>query len=580
MKNAVKIVVFFCLTVCVLLLAVSCDSVPKDPAETTSGNETTTVTTPDETTPEATTPEATTPEETTPEETTPEVTTPEVTTPEETTPEVTTPEATTPEVTTPEEPPYKMPEKVDLDGYVYRAYVRSNASVIDFGNDGNPAFYCEDFWVNPAQGEPEDVLEYAVYHRNQQIERDYNVKIVQVPQTINMVQELARYYQSGDKFDLTIILAKSAAGAATQNLLTELNSLPGLNLSHEAYDPNAIEELSISGKLYYLSGDMNISTLDSVSSTVVNMDMYEDYADAIVDEFDGDELYGNIYNVVKSGKWTIDTMLKIAEIASVDVDTSDGVLGVSEYDTVGYYQYNISAVNYFYGAGGRITQMNDEGNPEFVIGNDKNGDVFDYIFDKLHPVNRNVRYPNGFSPDRKRLFVTNANTLFTDMSLWDVRKDLYVNASFDYGLLPSPTYQEGDDYNSVVYFYNTVHLWAIPNYCHDLEKAQLMMDVMAAYSNLKREGSTMDAYYTRTLSFTLAPDPEAREVMDIIKNSTVYDIGLLYNWGSWETELSELWYRRNTNNYGTLVLDLPYAVEELEITIERFKNPENPGYAE
>ncbi|MBQ7391851.1 MAG: hypothetical protein IJV73_04120, partial [Clostridia bacterium] len=421
MKNAVKIVVFFCLTVCVLLLAVSCDSVPKDPVETTSGNETTTVTTPDETTLEVTTPEETTPEETTP----------EVTTPEET-----TPEATTPEVTTPEEPPYKMPEKVDMDGYIYRAYVRSNA--ITGGpvmEDGNPAFYCEDFWVNPAQGEPEDVLEYAVYHRNQQIENDYNVKIVQVPQTINMVQELARYYVNGGQFDLTIILAKSAAGAATQNLLTELNSLPNLNLSHEAYDQNSIRELQMGGDLYYLSGDMNISTLDSVSSTVVNMDLYEDYAEAIVDEFDDNELYGNIYNVVKSGKWTIDTMLKIVAIASVDADPDDGVLGASEYDHVGYYQYNISAVYYFYGAGGRITKMNDEGNPEFVIGNDKNGELFGYIFDKLHPVNRNVRYPNGFSPDRKRLFVTNANTLFTDMTLWDVRKDLYVNATFDYGLL-------------------------------------------------------------------------------------------------------------------------------------------------
>ncbi|MBQ7392710.1 MAG: hypothetical protein IJV73_08485, partial [Clostridia bacterium] len=143
-----------------------------------------------------------------------------------------------------------------------------------------------------------------------------------------------------------------------------------------------------------------------------------------------------------------------------------------------------------------------------------------------------------------------------------------------------PTYQEGDDYNSVVYFYNTVHLWAIPDYCYDLEKAQLMMDVMAAYSNLKREGSTMDAYYTRTLSFTLAPDPEAREVMDIIKNSTVYDIGLLYNWGSWETELSELWYKRNTNNHGSLVLYLPDAQIQLEETIEKFKNPENPVYPE
>ena len=126
----------------------------------------------------------------------------------------------------------------------------------------------------------------------------------------------------------------------------------------------------------------------------------------------------------------------------------------------------------------------------------------------------------------------------------------------------------------VVYFYNTVHLWAIPNNVENLETAKLMMDVMAAYSNLKREGSTMDGYYTRTLSFTVAPDPDAREIMDIIKNSTVYDIALLYDWGGWATELAELWHKRTTNNHGTLVLDLVKAQTQLDETIEKFINPE------
>ena len=83
----------------------------------------------------------------------------------------------------------------------------------------------------------------------------------------------------------------------------------------------------------------------------------------------------------------------------------------------------------------------------------------------------------------------------------------------------------------------------------------------------------MDGYYTRTLSFTIAPDPNAREVMDIIKNSTVYDIALLYDWGGWATELAELWHRRDTNNHGSLVTLLPTAQEQLEDTIEQFKNP-------
>ena len=468
---------------------------------------------------------------------------------------------------------YEMPDKVDLDGYTYRAYVRSNVSTGDPFADGNPAFYCEDFWINTEEGEPEDALAYAVYHRNQDIENDYNVKIRQISQTINMTQELARFIQNGDTFDLTIILAKSAANAATQNLLTELKSSAGLNLAHEAYDQNAIKELTMGGKLYYVSGDMNISTLDTVAPTVINLDRYEQYADAIIDQFDGNQLYSDIYDVVRAGKWTMDTMLKMAEQASVDADTTDGDLGSSDSDEIGYFQYNESAVYYFYGAGGRITQMNDEGSPEFVIKEEQ--ELFDYLFDKFHPSTRTTaKYPHGFSGPRKTHFISNADTLFTDMTLWDVRTTLYSQTPFKYGLLPNPVKEAGDDYHAVVYFYNTVHLWAIPNNVKDLETATLMMDVMAAYSNIKREGSTMDGYYTRTLSFTIAPDPDAREIMDIIKGSTVYDIALLYDWGGWATELAELWWRRTTNNHGTLVLDLSKAQTQLDETIEKFINPE------
>ena len=477
-------------------------------------------------------------------------------------------------VTTSPDDALDMPEKVDLDGYTYRAYVRSNAATGTPVEDGNPAFFCEDFWVDPNQGEPEDALAYAVYYRNKELERDYNVKIRQVNQTINMAQELARFYQDGERFELTIMLAKSAANAAVQNLLTDLKGLNQLNLKHEGYDQNSVKELSMAGKLYYLSGDMNISTMDSLAPTIVNIERYENFAEGIVDHFGGDTLYADVYNLVTSGKWTMQTMLEIAEITSVDADESDGKLGASDQDSVGYFQYNESAVYYFYGAGGRITKLNDEGIPEFVINNQQNQTLFDYLFDNLHPSARNVNYPNGFSGDRKTNFMTNANTLFTDMSLWDVRKDLYLNGGFSYGLLPNPVYEEGDNYNAVVYFYNIVHLWAIPNLCEDLDKAQIMMNAMAAYSNLNRKDSTMDSYYTRTLYFTVAPDPNARKVMDIIKNSTVYDIALLYDWGGWRTELSELWWRRSTNNYGSLVtLIASNAQPKLDETVEQFKNP-------
>ena len=114
------------------------------------------------------------------------------------------------EVTTPDPNAPVMPEKVDMGGYTYRAYVRSNESQSDPVENGNYAFYCEDFWIDTTGGEPEDALAYAVYRRNKEIDNDYNVKIRQVNQTANtnMAKELAMFYQNQGRYDLTIILAK------------------------------------------------------------------------------------------------------------------------------------------------------------------------------------------------------------------------------------------------------------------------------------------------------------------------------------------------------------------------------------
>ncbi len=576
MKKTFRSAMLIALTVFVLFSAVACNflsgiSTTEQTGESASTpQESTPFGTTPEPTPEETTPEATTPESTTPEVTTPEITTPEITTPEITTPEVTTPENTTP----PEDDPGEDPPMIDLEGYVYRAYVRSNYVGNNPIEDGNPNFQCEDFWYDYATGgEPENALSYAVYLRNQMIEKEYNVKIRQTPQRGNMADEMELFYLNGEYFDLSIILAKSGAQVATMGLLQDLNSLPLLSLQESAYDKNSVRELSIGGKLYFVSGDMNISTLDCLTPTVVNMELYEAFAEGIVEHFGGDLAFTNVYNLVLEGKWTIANMLEIAALASVDCDTSDGALGSSVDDLVGYYQYATSTLYYFYGAGGRLTEINDEGVPEFVIQNEQHQELFNYLFDNMNRNNRDIQYPYGWSAARKANFITNRNTLFTEMSLWDLRKDLYFNADFEYGILPTPTYNEGDDYHSVVHFSNLAHLWAIPTYCKDSLIAQLMMETFVALSDIAVTDSTMDAYYTRTLSFAVALNPNARYAMNIIKNSTVYDIGLLYNWGGFVEELEKLG-ERIYNNYGSLIYMMPEnAIPDLEATIERFINP-------
>ncbi len=475
-------------------------------------------------------------------------------------------------------PTIKLPEPTDFgsDGepYKYQALIRTGDPTagdlqLTIGNNGYAAI---DFWVDEAESQT-DAITYAVYTRNSLIEENFNVRISQIAQKGDMTSQLKLLFMNKETVDLTVILAKAAANAATQNLLSNLNMMSSLDLSHPSYDQKSIKELALGDCLYYLSGDMNVSTMEVCGPTVVNLEMYNDYIEDFVELFDNDPTYADIYNIVLGKKWTIDTMLKMATHINTDVNDSDGfALGSQPGDILGYFAYTGMGVYYFYGSGGRLTEIDEEGNPTLSIA--KHADLFDYLFAKFNTkTGDNASWmPNGYSGPRWDIF-SSGRCLFTEMTLFDIRRDLYNQRPFQYGILPNPVYEEGTDYNSVVYFTNCNHLWAIPNMVKDYEIAQQMMNIFAAYSNVDLRDSTMYAYYERTLYLNTASDEGSREVMNIIKNSMVYDIALLYDWHQMGTRtLGELTisaaglYANNVSAQGDINLNL-------QETVDKLKNP-------
>ncbi|MBQ9773028.1 MAG: hypothetical protein IJW30_00005, partial [Clostridia bacterium] len=205
-------------------------------------------------------------------------------------------------------------------------------------------------------------------------------------------------------------------------------------------------------------------------------------------------------------------------------------------DTIGYYQYQSSALYYYYGAGMRITE-NAGGYPNFTINSAEAKEVYDTLYDLMN-LNLNTWQLNGASADRSRNF-NSGSVLFADYLLWDIRKILYpADIDFAYGILPIPTLEENAEYHSVVYFQNWAHLWALPYKRANNQYAAQMMYILAVES--AAEDSTMDAYYVRTMYMQVARDDGSRASLDIIRGALVYDIALLYTpqgnglWGKFD----------------------------------------------
>ena len=466
----------------------------------------------------------------------------------------------------------EMPDIIDMGGYIYKAYVRQYAGGDELAEQlsyGNNLYKCIDFWIDKENSE-EDIISFAVYSRNNRIESDYNCKIRQVSSNGNPVEHLSLAYTNGDTYDLTIISAKPGAQASTQNLLRNINAATYTDLTHPAFDQNSIKELSVQDKLFFISGDMNVSTLEVAGLSLTNMEFYADVVDSVVEAFGGDPMYSNIYNLVTSKKWTMETMMTIAELATIDVDDTDGDYSVIEKgDTIGYHQYLYSTLWYFYSSGGRITTKNEDGIPELTIQKPRNQELANYIYDHLNSVMSVPNVPNSYSAILDQNFLT-GRTLFMDCSLFEIRTEIYPRAEFEYGILPCPLYRAGEDYHSLIFFNNWAHLWAIPNKVGNLEYAERMLQIMAVYSSLS--DSTMHAYYNRTIYLNAAPDNGSRQVMNIIRQSLVYDIALMYDWGGLETMLNQLG-TASSNPYANAANGVEGRVNPMiQTTLEQLRN--------
>jgi hypothetical protein len=83
----------------------------------------------------------------------------------------------------------------------------------------------------------------------------------------------------------------------------------------------------------------------------------------------------------------------------------------------------------------------------------------------------------------------------------------------------------------------------------------------------------MDAYYQKTMYMTVATDKGSRECMDIIRTSMVYDIATIYNWGDFSNMINSV-DTVSSNQYAARMNNLETAEAEMQITLEKFKNPQ------
>ncbi len=398
-----------------------------------------------------------------------------------------------------------IPEDTDLGGYNFKVYTKGTTNV---------HWKSIDIAASEQNGDP---INDAVFERNSTVGERYNFTVEDIPMATYgaWTTDIANFVLAGDNaYDM---ICFNVAGSITNGYIYNLYDVPTMDLDMPYYDQNVKEMLTLGGKLYAITGDMLIMDNNATMCVQFNKKLENDYS--VAKSLGADSLY----DLVSDGKWTMDKLYESGKSVAKDLDGN----GKMEHTTD---QWGLQTEDYNYmtmlnGGGEFLAVTDSDGYPRVALGGERVVSVLE-MADKIQ---------------KDTTFALNASTIssgYTDVWSEVIDKNfiegrvLYSMAAMnrvtlfrpmdtDFGVLPVPKYDEAQDkYYCNVSDY-TSNFIAFPATMVEAERNGIIVEALSCESMY----TLTPAYYDITLEGKAVRDEESKEMIDIILDSAVFDLG-------------------------------------------------------
>jgi len=361
--------------------------------------------------------------------------------------------------------------------------------------------YKQYFFADEQTGE---AMNDAIYQRELMVEEYLGIDLTyQLDGTINDVRgKVQSAVMSGDEpYQLVLTHCIQDLGAmVTDELLFDWNTLPGVDLSREYWNQQCNEYLELYGKQYYANSDFMLADPNGV---LFNKTMIDEYK------------LESPFELVRSGKWTIDKMFEMGSNVTSDLD-GNGTFDLADRYGVTTERDWINC-SFLYSSGLRVTE-NADGAFKLNFYNDKMVDMVEKLYKGFIESGDALAFKQNAKPENG-LRMDSGRVLFQIEAL--VRLSNYRETTVDFGILPYPKLDEAQE------GYTTNDwsgLMAIPSTIKNPEMVGEVCEMLAYYSG----DTTIPAYYDLMLGEKLARDAESKEMLELIFDGITYDPAITY----------------------------------------------------
>ena len=422
--------------------------------------------------------------------------------------EVTEAETVTEEIT---EPPEYTPPDSDWGG------AELTVAAVDYGR-GSGVWFAMDYCEMYSEEENGDPINDAIFERVRKVEEELNLEITlnKFTDITKIEPEFSKTVLAGDDvIDFGMVNALSLPSLLNKSLLIDLKTLPDIDFSRSWWDQNSISELEILGKLRAVTGDISL---------------YNDYA--VITYFFNKQLHeslglDNLYELVRSGKWTLDKAMAMCEAAAADLN-GNGETDIG--DSFGMLFEQASMRYTAFSCGVRLTKIDSDGVPQLCVDQDLASRVTDAFVPFMKDKRVNILssnypgYSNTFTELMLPMFQENRALFYNNQML--VALNLR-NMEADLGIVPPPKIDEvQSDYLCPINdFWSTLVVVPITN--TQPEMTGQAIEAMGFYG----QQLVKPAFIDTTVRTKTLRDEDSSEMMELIFKSRVYDPATFFDFG-------------------------------------------------
>lgn len=344
----------------------------------------------------------------------------------------------------------------------------------------------------------------AVYERYMMIKDHVGVdmKLADAGSWVEYASNIKRTVATGDDaYQLVMThVYKGVSELVVNNSLMDMAGLPSIHLDADYWNTTLMDSLRIDGK--YLLGH-NDFCLSSTHCVVFNKDM--------MDRYDMQAPYDLVHN----RQWTIDKLFEMASV--VCSDNGDGKMDWQ--DTYGMTGWGwIHLISFVTSSGLKIVDANEDGLYHIAYGDNEERMLsvldkvkqmyhaeYSYMWPAVCPPEETIPFASG-----RALFQLYSSTGLSKLASEDIR----------FGVLPYPMYDTmQDSYKSLSWS----GVMGVPCIVKNQQMVSDVLELMAYYT-----APVTTAYYEVLLGARIAEAPEDAAMLEIIWDSQVSDVGLVF----------------------------------------------------